>query len=184
MARRPSQASTHTRHSTFLALLHLASGPSLSFWRAHRSLRLFHSNYVQPRKARLPGCEGQRTSLGLQSQRRRQQLVLQCLLLRECLPTDFFRLSLLARVFKGHVLAELFAGLVVLTANTDFAFPAEAFKRLALVYGMLIFLSLAGFTRKLVHSVYELGHMYLCNIYIFMSQILDEAKYMLSDALK
>jgi hypothetical protein len=47
-----------------------------------------------------------------------------------------------------------------------------------------IFLSLAGFTQKLVDSVYELGHMYLCNTYIFISQILDEAKYMLSDALK
>ncbi|KAN0134469.1 hypothetical protein V8E53_007615 [Lactarius tabidus] len=57
---------------------------SLSFRRAHRTLRLFHSNYVQPQKAHLPGCEGQRASLGLHGQRRCWQLVLQCPLLRTC----------------------------------------------------------------------------------------------------
>ncbi|KAN0134460.1 hypothetical protein V8E53_007606 [Lactarius tabidus] len=73
-------------HSTFLALLYLASGPSL-LRHAHRSLRLLHSNYVQPQKARLPGCEGQCASLGLRS-RRRRQLVLQCPLLGDmCLRT-------------------------------------------------------------------------------------------------
>jgi hypothetical protein len=57
--------------------------------------------------------------------------------LGECPPTDFFfHLSLLAQVFKGHAPAEPFAGLAALTANADFAIPAEAFKRLALVYGM------------------------------------------------